>query len=122
MSVSSLIRKHGVTVTRLVRGNTVEATGFVRPGFSGELTSFTAFVQPQSATEGERAGAEELTVTHKVFAETTKSFDSGDRLSVVDGSVTLELEIVGIHNPGLFKSGRLAVLVLDCVENAERAT
>lgn len=122
MSVSSLIRKHGVTVTRLVRGNTVEATGFVRPGFSGELTSFTAFVQPQSATEGERAGAEQLTVTHKVFAETTKSFKSGDRLSVVDDPDSLQLEIVGVHNPGLFKSGRLAVVVLDCIENAEEAT
>ena len=122
MSVSSLIRKHGVTVTRLVRGNTVEATGFVRPAFSGELTSFTAFVQPQSATEGERAGAEQLTVTHKVFAETTKSFKSGDRLSVVDDPDNLELEIVGVHNPGLFKSGRLAVVVLDCIENAEEAT
>lgn len=122
MSVSSLIRKHGVTVTRQVRTNAVEATGFVRPGFSGELASFTAFVQPQSASEGERAGAEELTITHKVFAETTRTFDSGDRLQVVDGSTTLELEIVGIHNPGLFKSGNLAVLVLDCVEYEERSS
>ena len=122
MSVQSLIRSKGVTVTREVRANNVEATGFVRPGFSSAGSSFTAFVQPQSSSEQQRAGADELTVTHKVFAETTLTIESGDRLSVTYGSDTLELEVVGIHNPGLFESGNMAVLVLDCTEAEERAS
>lgn len=122
MSIAALIREKGVTVTRSVRGNTVEATGFVRPGFSPSLVSFTAFVQPQGASESQRAGADELTVTHKVFAETSLTLDTGDRLIVNYGANNLELEVVGVHNPMLFSSGRLAVLVIDCVENAERTT
>ncbi len=122
MSISALIRDKGVTVTRSVRGNTVEATGFVRPGFSPSLSSFTAFVQPQSSSEAQRGGADELTVTHKVFAETSLTVNSGDRLIVNYGSDNLELEVIGIHNPMLFSSGRLAILVIDCVENSERTT
>lgn len=118
MSAKTLITSKGVPVTINAVTNTIDDLGSTTESFASAGTA-TAFVQPVSSDENLRAGAEELFVTHRVYLPaSTERIVNGNRIQVTDGSVTRQLEIVGIKRPGLFRSGILSFIVCDCIEDA----
>jgi hypothetical protein len=118
MSVDSLIQKHGVTVQAQQIGTSQDLSGAIVQGYTNSGGTFLAFVQPQAASDAVRGGSDEELVTHKVYLSASESVDTNfDRLVVTDGSLTLKLDVVGHIRPGLFRSGALGVIVVDCTQD-----
>ena len=117
MTVSSLLQENGVLVTKQVETVTTTATGSSTKSFANSGSAFRAFVQPQSAGDTIQAGQNTMVITHKVYCPPEQGLESAARLLVVDGSNTLTLDIIGVHRPGLYRSGALALVVVDCQQD-----
>ena len=118
MSVQSLIDKHGVLMTKRIESTTTNTTGFAQRSYVNSGAAFKAFVQPQAASEPIQAGSDTMIITHKVYAPADQGIEAAGRLLTVDeAGNTLILDIIGVHRPGLFRSGNLAVVVVDCQQD-----
>lgn len=118
MSVDSLIQKHGVNMQAQQIGTSQDLSGAIITGYTNSGSAFKGFVQPQAASDAVRGGSDEELVTHKVYLSASESVDTNfDRLVVTDGSLTLKLDVVGHIRPGLFRSGTLGVIVVDCTQD-----
>lgn len=118
MSIQALIDKHGVLVTKRIEGTVTNTTGFAQRSYSTSGAAFRAFVQPQSAAEPIQAGSDTMFITHKVYAPASQGIESAGRLLTVDADGNLlRLDIIGVHRPGLFRSGNLGHVVIDCQQD-----
>jgi len=106
VSIPSLVRRFGRTVTLGYRSNAAGAAGGVVVSFTNTATA-TAWIQPASSQELDAWGCTRGRNGYSVFFPGAVTVDTDDRITVsIDGESRV-LDVVGVVHPGELARGAL---------------